>query len=208
MKGCSAVYQLKTTLQGTRPPIWRRMQVPATLRLCCLHDVLQEVMGWTDSHLHRFEKDGKCWGVPEDLEGDDGIEITDERGTNVGAVLKTEGDSLLYIYDFGDNWRHDVKLEMILPVLAAVARPVCVAGERHCPPEDVGGPSGYDEFLEVIFEPRHEDFEHCITWAGGPSAVNRSVGRFQPEEFDLKAVNDLLSRTRGHHLHMDAATAR
>lgn len=188
------VYQLRITLQEIRPPIWRLIQVPDTLRLSCLHNALQTVIGWTDSHLHRFEKDGEQWGVPEH-DGDDGVEIIDESRTTIGAVLTTPGDSMLYVYDFGDNWRHNVTLEKILPAAGAV-RPVCLAGERHCPPEDVGGVPGYAEFLEVIFEPGHEEYEHYVRWAGGPSPLNRSVGRFQPEEFDIMAVNDALSRVR------------
>jgi len=109
--------------------------------------------------------------------------------------LKTPGDSMLYVYDFGGNWRHNVTLEKILPA-SGMVRPVCIAGERHCPPEDVGGVPGYTEFLEVIFEPGHEEYEHYVRWAGGPSPLNRSVGRFQPEEFNIMAVNDALSRMR------------
>lgn len=189
-----SIYELRITLQEIRPPIWRLVQVPNTLPLNRLHDVLQTVIGWTDSHLHRFEKDGKHWGVPEPDE-DDSIEIIDERRTTIGALLTTPGDSMLYVYDFGDNWRHNVELEKILRA-SGVVRPVCLAGERHCPPEDVGGVPGYAEFLEVIFEPGHEEYEHYVRWAGGPSPLNRSVGRFQPEGFDMMAVNKTLSRMR------------
>jgi hypothetical protein len=88
-----------------------------------------------------------------------------------------------------------VELERILPA-SSVVRPVCLAGKRHCPLEDVGGVPGYEDFLEVIFEPGHEEHEHYVRWAGGPSPLNRSVGRFQPEEFNVMAVNDGLSRMR------------
>jgi len=189
-----SIYELRITLQEISPPIWRLVQVPDTLPLNRLHDVLQTVIGWTDSHLHQFEKDGKHWGVPEPDE-DYSIEIMDESRTTIGAVLTTPGDSMLYVYDFGDNWRHNVELEKILPA-SGVVRPVCLAGERHCPPEDVGGVPGYAEFLEVIFEPGHEEYEHYVRWAGGPSPLNRSVGRFQPEGFDMMAVNKALSRMR------------
>ena len=188
------VYELRITLQEILPPIWRLIQVPDTLRLSHLHDALQTVIGWTDSHLHRFEKDGKHWGVPED-DGDDGIEIIDESRTTISAALTTPGDSMVYVYDFGDKWRHNVEFEKILPA-SGLVRPFCLAGERHCPPEDVGGVPGYEEFLEVIFEPGHEEHEHYVLWGGGPSPLNRSVGRFQPEEFNVMAVNDALSQMR------------
>ena len=182
-----AIYQLKITLQEILPPILRLVRVPSTIRLCCLNDVLQVVMGWTDSHLHQFEKDGKYCGVPEHYEDDD-IDVTDESRTPLSAVLKAEGDSVLYVYDFGDDWRHEVVLEKILPAEAmAHVQSVCVAGERHCPPEDVGGVSGYEEFLEAIFDPTHEEYDHYVEWAGGP---------FQAEEFNAMAVNDALSRMR------------
>jgi pRiA4b ORF-3-like protein len=189
------VYELRITLQEILPPIWRLIQVPSTLRLCCLHDALQAAIGWTNSHLHRFEKDGKQWGAPEHFEDDD-IDILDESRTRISDILTTPGDSVLYVYDFGDDWRHSVMLEKLLPVSGTTGRPVCVAGGRHCPPEDVGGVPGYQEFLEVVFNPSHEEFDHYVGWAEGPSPVNQSVGRFQPEEFDVRAVNDTLAHMR------------
>jgi hypothetical protein len=178
-----AVYELKVTLVGIQPPIWRRIQLPSTLLLCCLHDALQAVMGWTDSHLHLFEKDNRVWSVPKWCEDD--IVVVDESRVPLDRVLKAEGDFLMYVYDFGDSWRHEVVLEKISPV-EAPAKPICLAGERCSPPEDVGGVSGYMEFLEVIFEPVHEDFGHYRRWADG----------FQPEHFDLLKVNQTLDRMR------------
>jgi Plasmid pRiA4b ORF-3-like protein len=114
------VYQLKITLIDIEPPIWRRIQVPATILLCCLHDALQAVFGWTDSHLHNFEKDGKYWGVPE---YDD---LIDESKITLAKLLRVEGDSMIYVYDFGDNWRHEVVLEKIISVRDLVKIPICV----------------------------------------------------------------------------------
>jgi hypothetical protein len=185
-KSKPSIYELKITLLGIEPSIWRRIQVPSTMLLCCLHDALQAVMGWTDSHLHQFEKDGKYWGVPETDEFGD-LELIDESKVPVGKVLLAEGDSLVYLYDFGDSWRHGVALEKIVPVDAAMPKPVCLAGKRRCPPEDVGGASGYTEFLSVIFEPGHEEFEHFRGWAGGT---------FHAEEFNVMAVNEVLERMR------------
>jgi hypothetical protein len=181
-----SIYELKITLLDIVPAIWRRIQVPSTIPLCCLHDALQAVFGWTDSHLHQFEKDGKYWGVPDDDGFEDDIEVIDESRVPVGKMLLAEGDSMIYIYDFGDNWRHEVVLEKIVPS-DAPTKPICLGGKRRCPPEDVGGPSGYQEFLAVIFEPGHEEFSHFRGWAGG---------KFHAEEFDLKAVNNILSRMR------------
>jgi Plasmid pRiA4b ORF-3-like protein len=185
-KAIPSVYQLKITLLGMDAPIWRRIQVPSTVSLSSLHDVLQAVMGWTNSHLHQFEKGGKYWGVPDDDGFDDDIEVINESWVPVEEVLNAEGDSMVYVYDFGDDWRHEVVLEKIV-ASDTPTKPVCFAGERRCPPEDIGGPHGYQEFLEVIFQPGHEEFEHYREWAGNP---------VHAEEFDVKAVNDRLSRMR------------
>ena len=177
------IYQLKVTLLDIHPAIWRRFEIPASLHLCCLHSAIQVVMGWTDSHLHQFEKDGKNWGVPEWDEFDE-FDLIDERKTPLATVLQREGKSLKYQYDFGDDWEHEVVLERVLP--AKVSRPICLAGERRCPPEDVGGVSGYQEFLDAIVDPTHEDYERYKRWAGGHFL----------DEFDLKAVNQKLSAVR------------
>jgi len=179
------VYQLKITLRDILPPIWRRIQVPAGMRLSRLHHVVQVAMGWTDSHLHQFVKDGVSYGIPDDEFSDS--DVFDDELVSLGELLKVEGDSLLYVYDFGDDWRHDIALEKILPGEDDAARPLCLAGERHCPPEDVGGSPGYQQFLDVIFDPEHEDHEQMVRWVGG---------RFQAEEFKLAEVNKALSRLR------------
>jgi hypothetical protein len=100
-KAKPSIYQLKITLLDIEPPIWRRIQVPSTIPLCCLHDAFQAVMGWTDSHLHQFEKDGKYWGDPTNREFEDDIEVIDESKVSVGKLLLAEGDSLVYVYDLG-----------------------------------------------------------------------------------------------------------
>jgi hypothetical protein len=174
-KALAKAYQLKITLQEIRPAIWRRFQVPASIQLATLNDVLQIVIGWTNSHLHQFEKDGKRFGVPED----------DEGKFTLDQLLKRDGDSLVYIYDFGDDWRHDLLLEKILPAEAGTVHAVCLAGERHCPPENVGGVPGYAELLEAIFDPNHKEHDQYVRWAGA---------RFRPEKFDVKAVNEALSK--------------
>jgi len=186
LKKPPSIYQLKITLIGIEPPIWRVIQVPSAIKLCCLHSALQVVMGWKDSHLHQFEKDGKKWGIVQ-LYDDQNLDVIDEDGVKIGDLMKSEGESMIYVYDFGDNWRHKVVLEQIIPVTDALKTPICLDGARRCPPEDVGGVSGYERFLEVIFDPTHQDYEDLVVWAGGP---------FQAEEFDVKAVNKTLSRMR------------
>jgi hypothetical protein len=183
LKKLPNVYQLQITLLGISPPIWRRILVPSTIRLSSLHDVIQTVFGWTDTHLHHFEFDGEYWGLPdhEDFEG-----LEDESKMPLQKILMEEGCSLTYTYDFGDNWRHKVLLEKVLPA-GTISRPMCMDGRRRRPPEDVGGPSGYEEFLSVTFEPEHEESERFRQWGGGT---------FHAEEFDLDAVNRVLERMK------------
>jgi pRiA4b ORF-3-like protein len=165
------VYQLKITLSGITAPIWRRIQVSGSMKLCCFHRTLQVGMGWADSHLHQFEKDGKYWGVPEWHESDR-FDLIDESKTQLADVMKSEGDSMTYHYDFGNDWRHEVVLKKIIPQGEVVKIPICYGGQRQCPPEGVGGVSGYKEFLEAISDSSFWD------------------------DFDLRAVNETLSRVR------------
>lgn len=184
-KRAQTVYDLKITLTDIDPPIWRRIQVSSSIKLCCLHTAFQVAMGWTDSHLHQFEKEGKSWGVPEWDEFQE-FDLIDESKTQLGNVLRSEGESMTYQYDFGDNWEHEVVLEKIQRVEGDLTHPVCLGGERRCPPEDVGGVHGYQEFLEAILDPKHEQNEQFVRWAGG---------HFH-DEFQLKPVNAKLSRMR------------
>jgi hypothetical protein len=178
-------YRLKVTLIEIKPPIWRRIQVPASIKLCCLHSAIQVAMGWTDSHLHQWEKDTKNWGVPEWDEFDE-PDLIDESKTRLADMLRSEGESMVYVYDFGDDWRHNVVLESIAPVKEVVKTPICDGGERRCPPEDVGGVWGYEEFLEALLDPHHENYEQYVRWAGGHFI----------DDFDLEAANLMLAGMR------------
>ena len=176
-------YQLKITLIGTKPPIWRRIEVPSTILLCCLHDIFQVLMGWSDSHMHQFAKDGKRWGMASFDEFNE-LGLLDEQNANLAQVLKSKGDSLFYDYDFGDDWRHKVVLEQILPGDDARNVAVCRGGARNCPPESVGGVAGYAMFLKKIAEPGNNDFDHILEWM---------EDAFDPEKFDVEDVNGVLS---------------
>lgn len=176
------VYQLKITLRDSKPPIWRRFQVRSNTSLSRLHDILQMVMGWTDSHLHEFVIREMRYGSP-DMEWDPLERPKDERRVRLGQLVTREHDRLTYEYDFGDGWAHDIVVEKILPPEPDVPYPRCVAGRRACPPEDVGGISGYAAFLVAIRNPRHEEHTDLLAWAGGG---------FDPAAFDIEAVNKVL----------------
>lgn len=126
------VYRLRIRLIGIDPPIWRMLQVPSSIKLCCLHSAFQVVMGWKDNHLHEFEKDGERWGIVQ-LYEDEERDVANDSDVTLADVLKSEGDSLIYVYDFGDHWRHEVVLEKSFSAEGAAGRPVCLGGERALP---------------------------------------------------------------------------
>lgn len=136
--GRGSALQLKLTLRGvSNPPVWRRLLVPATVRLDRLHDVIRTSMGWTDTHLHVFSTAAGDYGVPDPELG-----FRNERTARLGQFLKQQGDRILYAYDFGDGWEHDVGLEKRLDPEQGAQLPACLAGKGACPPEDCGGPWG------------------------------------------------------------------
>jgi hypothetical protein len=171
------IYRLKVTLRGLRPPIWRRFLVPSDITLKRLHDSLQAVMSWTDSHLHQFEAQGVHYGTSDP---EFGTESVSEKKTALHEVLRRPKNKLIYEYDFGDSWIHEVVLEAVLPPGKDGLYPMVEAGKRACPPEDVGGIYGYMEFLEALADPKHPDHENMVDWIGGP---------FDPEEFDVLQAN-------------------
>ena len=171
-------YVMKVTLHGSKPPIWRRIQVDSKTTLGELHEMLQVVMGWTNSHLHVFRINGDEYGEPApEFE----LDYLDEKSVILGQVVKCVGETLRYDYDFGDGWEHRLLVEKILA--APSAAPECLTGKRSCPPEDCGGIWGYREFLTAIGDPGHEDHDRMLEWIGGS---------FDPDEFDLSEVNDEL----------------
>ena len=179
MKNANVVYQFKITLKGIKPPIWRRIQVPATYSFWDLHVAIQDSMGWTDTHLHNFEIMNPVKhrreeiGIPdtEFFEND----IKPGWKKKIAKYFSMNNAKAVYVYDYGDNWEHNVVLEKIVPEKAGVQYPVCIKGVRACPPEDCGGPDGYQRFLEIIMDPAHEEYQEMLEWAGGD---------FNPDDFD------------------------
>jgi hypothetical protein len=179
------LYQLKITLRGvSKPPVWRRVLVHADASLAKLHWVIIAAMGWDGSHLHIFSDDTTLYGTTPDDENEDEFALAD--------VLVEPGDRLRYMYDFGDDWDHDIKLEKVLPPDAgtlAAAVPVCLAGKGACPPEDCGGAWGYANLKETLADPSDEDHEEMLEWLGLEDPSD-----FDPAAFDLDSVN---ARLRG-----------
>jgi hypothetical protein len=177
-----AVYQVKVTLKGSKPPIWRRMQVTSETTLIELHRILQRVMGWEGSHLYQFVIGGIAYGDPGML-GE--LDVEDARTVTLDTLVRGEKSKFLYEYDFGDSWEHELLVEKILPQEEGKRYPLCRTGNRACPPEDCGGIWGYVDFLEAIRDPKHPEHEEMLAWVGG---------EFNPDAFDLEEVNRKLQR--------------
>jgi len=177
------VFQIKITLLGTNPPVWRRIQVPESFTFYDLHVAIQNAMGWTDSHLHQYEIEDE--NVPEKFRriecpfGVDEIEEDEFLMTTEVALREhfcEAGNKMLYRYDFGDDWEHEVRLEGIFPKEPKVRYPRCLAGRLACPPEDCGGVSGYYDCIKAL--KKQNDSDGLLTW----------LGPWRPERFDPKEV--------------------
>ncbi len=182
-KKFNQVYQFKITLQGIKPPIWRRIQVPETYTFWDLHVAVQDAMGWSDSHLHEFRILNPSTGLEVDIGLPDdelGKKILTDWNQKIADYFTMDNPSADYMYDFGDGWEHKIQLEKILPREQNVNYPVCIKGKRACPPEDCGGIGGYYNLLEIISDPENEEYEEMMEWVGG---------KFDPEHFDVKEVS-------------------
>lgn len=184
------IYQIKVTLLGARPPIWRRLLVPANLTFEDLHDVLQLAMEWQECHMHDFRVGQRRFGTPDPDEKLMGLPDTaNERTARLSSVLGRVGAKAVYTYDFGDGWEHAIVVEKILPPDAEQAYPMCVGGKRHAPPEDCGGVPGFYNMLEAIGDPEHDEYEEMRDWLGD---------EFDPEAFSVDEVNRRLAQLRRH----------
>ena len=179
------IYQLKVTLRDSKPPIWRRIQVPADITLHRLHLILQVVMGWGNYHLYGFRIKGRDFGEPDTEDDIFNLNLVNSHRTKLNKVLTKEKTQFIYDYDFGDSWEHRIVLEKILPVDPDKPYPVCIKGKRACPPEDCGGIWGYYDLLEIMKNPNHKEYAEMMDWVGG---------EFDTEEFDIEEINRLLNR--------------
>ena len=180
------IYQIKVTLEGSKPPIWRRLLVLGDITLGDLHSIIQAAFGWWDYHLHQFIIGGIYFGVPHP-DYEDYLDMNDERKIRLHQITERDGFKFRYEYDFGDGWLHQVLVEKILPPEPGQDYPVCIKGRRACPPEDVGGIWGYYYFLEAIGDPEHEEHDQYLEWAGD---------EFDPAAFDLEEANHALRALR------------
>lgn len=183
----AGVYVLKITLVGSKPPIWRRLRISGDATLAKLHDAIQIAMGWEDAHLFEFmvgreRIGGGAWAM-------DGADSDNECArVRIRELLPRVKSKVKYIYDFGDNWTHEVLLEKVEAPDPERAPVECVAGKGACPPEDCGGIWGYYNLLESIANPDDEDHEESKEWLGES---------FDPTAFDIEAANKALNACFG-----------
>ena len=173
MAATQPVIQLRIQLEEVKPTVWRRVLVPGGVRLAKLHEIFQAAMGWTNSHLYEIRARDVGWGMPDPDFGDGPL---DASKAQLIDVLEDVGvRSLKYLYDFGDGWEHSVRIERVTDAVPGMTYPCLAEATGRCPPEDVGGPWGYREFLDAIADPDHEEHAERLEWIGGsfdPTAVD------------------------------------
>ncbi|MBA3895770.1 MAG: plasmid pRiA4b ORF-3 family protein [Sphingomonadaceae bacterium] len=175
-----SVVSLKVTLQGLKPPIWRRVLVSGSITLGGLSEVILAAMGWHGGHLHDFTVAGRDYGEPGMLEG-----VANEDRLTLNGVIKQGVKRFTYTYDMGDNWEHIIVVEKTQSADSGQSYPRCIDGQRNCPPEDCGGVWGYAELLDILADPAHPERDERLEWIDEDD--------FDPEAFDIEAVNKHLA---------------
>ena len=181
----SQAYQLYVELEDVRPKVWRRLLVPVTIELPRVHPTILFGMGWQGGHIHEFVFGHDSYGRKDPPYEPEIPEVMDEENVSLREALGARR-TFVYVYDFGDNWRHKVKVEKVVAMDTPIDNPVCIGGENACPPEDVGGAPGYEEFLEALADPSNPDHDELKAWIGGA---------FDPTAFDMAKVNARLSQS-------------
>jgi hypothetical protein len=172
------VVTVKVTLRGSKPPIWRRLVMPASSSLADLNVAIQSSMGWGNCHLHAFQVDGRAYGDRSTMD-----DVADESRLTLNGLMTAGTHRFSYTYDFGDNWKHIITIEKVTYTETPPPCPICIAGKRACPPEDSGGIWGYYRFLEVLADPSHPEHADMKDWIEDD---------FDPEAFEPDDANVML----------------
>ncbi len=184
--GPAPIYQIKVGLRGAKPPIWRRLEISADTSLAALHSVIQAVFDWDSCHMHAFQTPYGEFGVPDAELGHE-----PEAPVTLEQVAPAERAKIRYLYDFGDDWDHEILVEKLLERRAEVTYPRCTGGRREAPPEDCGGIWGYQELLDVLADPRHPEHEDRLEWLGLDTPED-----LDPAAFDKHEITERLLRLR------------
>ena len=175
------IYRIKITLERIAPPIWRRIEVPGDVTLAELHNLIQRAMGWEDCHMWSFQVEKINYEIETDVfDSGDGPKSRSAGDTTLAQATEARRITFRYWYDFGDDWFHALKVERVSEPEPGVIYPRCLDGARACPPEDCGGPWGYQHQLDALADPKHPEHEDALEWMGKD---------WDAEAFDLDAVN-------------------
>jgi Plasmid pRiA4b ORF-3-like protein len=189
--------RIRADLRGTRPPLWRRLELASDLHLDRVHDIMQAAFGWTDSHLHRFASSTASYGPDTayylcPFDAGDGVDGVPEEQVRLDEVLSDAGDLLFYEYDYGGGWEHTIRLEAVLPCAESAPQAACTAGRRPGPPEDCGGVGGY-ELIAAATDPQHPDHAEALAeYRDIYNDHDTRLADFAVTPFDLDEINDAL----------------
>lgn len=186
------IVRIRIELEGTDPLVWRSVDVPLSSSLMALHDIIQVTMRWQETHMFEFIEGERIYGEPFPNDSEWDRKVLNAKNIRLKSLVERGVDRFLYVYDFGDNWRHHVLIEGVRQGDADTDYPAFVGGAHRAPPEDVGGTTGFEEFLEAVQDPHHEEHDRMLEWCGGS---------FDPEDIDERHIRmilgDFAARRRG-----------
>ncbi len=182
----SNLLQFKVQLKNIKPAIYRNIIVPENASFSQLHEILQHTMGWFNCHLFQFVIDRNNYITVPHKDYDYG-QIYDAKKVKLKDYFNSFKKKIIYEYDFGDSWEHTITLSKVLVNDKNIDYAVCLKGQRNCPPEDCGGPWGYENFLAAISNKKNPEHKEMLEWVGGD---------FDSEEFDLEHVNGLIKKIK------------
>lgn len=184
----SEIYQIQISLKYSKPKIWRRILIYSNTKLSDFHEILQICTGWRNCHLHQFIKDEIYYTKKMNDDFDEEY-IVDYKNMKIKDLLKAENDKIIYEYDFGDSWEHNIILEKILSYDNNIKYPICIKGKRNFPPEDCGGIYGYEGLLDILKNPDNEEYKNMVEWLDNLDYVN-----FDSEYFNKNEINKILKK--------------
>ena len=179
------IARLRIEMQEIEPKVWRTVEVPTAIHLHALHDVLQVAFDWWEMHLWEFLVGDRVYGDPVEDDWDPDHKVYKAKSVRLRDLIGRGVDRFVYVYDFGDYWRHDITIDAVEDGAGDAIYPRLVAGARRAPPEDVGGVTGFFDFLEAVLDPSHEDHEFMTGWYGGS---------FDPDDIEEDKIRSGLRR--------------
>lgn len=200
------IARIRIELEHIETRIWRRVDVSLSTNLRALHEIIQAVMPWENYHLYQFAVGDRVYGEPDPEDAVWGQKIYQAKGMRLGTLIDRGVTEFLYTYDFGDDWQHRIIVESVSEADAEIDYPLFIDGERTAPPEDVGGPSGFLDFVEAMAKPRHPQRKDLVRWYGGPfnpvdfgaESIAESIRTLARKR---KAALDAFERSRAKRLH-------